>query len=430
MASMEDAEMMDVDADTSTGHGHPDEGSAHRPDPEGSTYRSDAGSSSYAHHPATQGYNEYSVGQEAMQQQRNQRQGRRLSQQRARSMGHAPVEPENGGSGNSSRSGSMAHPNPQQRSRSGSPPPIRRGSMTENEQQERRQQIKAILADRSIPDVERRKSIQALMDGRRSSIGSQASYGSGYGSYAGGVSRVSSHHSLASSGSLHADGHGGTPTSVLQAHIAAGGVHHPHQVYPSPEGAGGAPAHGFHPDDRTVHSASAVLMGYKPKSHPYNSSTTPVPAVAAQDQAFYQHQQSATEHSKRAELSRPACEHYNRNCTIISPCCGAAFGCRICHDDCPVLPPVIQQCERVPEEPMGMSSGLGVMDHEGTMAGGGCGGGGDGGGAGGAGRQYPRSASMPVSLASFQEPQHHTIDRHAIREVICRRCYTRQSSKT
>lgn len=428
MANMEDEEMMDVDAgaDTSTGHhGHglnmsgPDEGSAY-------SHRSDADSSSYAHHPATQGYNEYSVGQMEAQQQRNQRQGgRRMSQQRARSMGHA-VELENGGSGSTSRSGSMAHPNPQQRSRSGSPPPIRRGSMTENEQAERRQQIKAILADRSIPEVERRKSIQALMDGRRSSIGSQASYGSGYGSsYAGGglsgVSHASSHHSLASSGSLHADGHGGAPTSVLQAHIAAGGVH-PHQVHPAPEGA--APAHGFHPDDRTVHSASAVLMGYKPKSHPYNSSTTPVPAVAAQDQAFYQ--QSATEHSKRAELSRPACEHYNRNCTIVSPCCGAAFGCRICHDDCPVLPPVIQQCERVPEEPMGMSSGLGVMDHEGAMAGGGDG---NGGGAGGAGR-YPRSASMPVSLASFQEPQHHTIDRHAIREVICRRCYTRQSSKT
>ena len=422
MASMEDAEMMDVDA------------GAYRPDPPpegGSAYSHRSGdadsSSSYAHHPATQGYNEYSVGQEAMQQQRNQRQqGRRHSQQRARSMGHVgTAELESGGSGHSSRSGSMAQPNPQQRSRSGSPPPIRRGSMTENEQQERRQQIKAILADRSIPEVERRKSIQALMDGRRSSIGSQASYGSGYGSsYAGGVSGVShasSHHSLASSGSLHADGQ---PTSVLQAHIAAGGVHHPHQVHPGPEGAAHAPTHGFHPDDRTVHSASAVLMGYKPKSHPYNSSTTPVPAVAAQDQQAY-YQQSATEHSKRAELSRPACEHYNRNCTIISPCCGAAFGCRICHDDCPVLPPVIQQCERVPEEPMGMSSGLGVMDHEGAaMAGG------NGGDGGGAGRQYPRSASMPVSLASFQEPQHHTIDRHAIREVICRRCYTRQSSKT
>jgi RING finger/CHY zinc finger protein 1 len=37
---------------------------------------------------------------------------------------------------------------------------------------------------------------------------------------------------------------------------------------------------------------------------------------------------------------------------------------------------------------------------------------------------------MPVSMASFNEPQHHTIDRFAIKEVICRKCYTRQSSKT
>ena len=129
MANMEDEEMMDVDAgaDTSrpTGPGYglsgPDEGSA---------YRSDADSSSYAHHPATQGYNEYSVGQEEAQQQRNQRQqhgGRRLSQQRARSMGHA-VELDNGGSGNNSRSGSMAaHPNPQRGryQRQGSQVPLR-----------------------------------------------------------------------------------------------------------------------------------------------------------------------------------------------------------------------------------------------------------------------------------------------------------------
>jgi hypothetical protein len=42
--------------------------------------------------------------------------------------------------------------------------------------------------------------------------------------------------------------------------------------------------------------------------------------------------------SRRMEKSRPACTHYERNCTIISPCCGLAFGCRICHDECPVLP--------------------------------------------------------------------------------------------
>lgn len=378
-------------------------------------------SSAYAHHPATQGYNEYSQGQVEAQERRQQ--ARRASQQRASSMGHANLDytqPSHAPSGHSVRSaGGSGNP---QRSRSGSPPPIeRRGSMSEMEQKERRQQIKAILADRSIPEAERRKSIQALMDGRRSSIGSQASYGSSYG---GAMSHASSHHSIASGG-------GGAPTA-LQAHIAAGGVH-PHQAGPASvhsgqhsvaSGGGGhhpgmSPVgpHGFHPDDRTVHSASAVLMGYKPKSHPYNSSTTPVPAVAAQDQSFY-HQQNATEHSKRAELSRPACEHYNRNCTIVSPCCGAAFGCRICHDDCPVLPPVIQQ---EVEEPMGMSNGLGIMDHEGP---------GGGGGAGAGGGRYPRSTSMPVSLASFGEPQHHTIDRHAIREVICRRCYTRQSSKT
>ena len=43
--------------------------------------------------------------------------------------------------------------------------------------------------------------------------------------------------------------------------------------------------------------------------------------------------------TKRTEELRPPCHHYERNCTIIAPCCGAAFGCRICHDECPVLPP-------------------------------------------------------------------------------------------
>jgi CHY zinc finger len=28
-----------------------------------------------------------------------------------------------------------------------------------------------------------------------------------------------------------------------------------------------------------------------------------------------------------------ACVHYERNCTIIAPCCGRTFGCRICHDE-------------------------------------------------------------------------------------------------
>ena len=27
------------------------------------------------------------------------------------------------------------------------------------------------------------------------------------------------------------------------------------------------------------------------------------------------------------------CEHYNRNCKIIAPCCNKIFDCRLCHDN-------------------------------------------------------------------------------------------------
>jgi hypothetical protein len=99
--------------------------------------------------------------------------------------------------------------------------------------------------------------------------------------------------------------------------------------------------------------------------------------------------------TKNAELQRAHCGHYDRKCTIISPCCGGVFGCRICHDDCPLLPPIINQR-----------------------------------------RSYKRSASLPSMFESQEveydneDETHHTIDRFAIREVICRKCCTRQSSKT
>eukprot|EP00957_Ditylum_brightwellii_P089437 6810684-Ditylum_brightwellii.AAC.1 len=54
--------------------------------------------------------------------------------------------------------------------------------------------------------------------------------------------------------------------------------------------------------------------------------------------------------AKHLEKSRPRCTHYERYCTLISPCCGLAFGCRICHDDCPVLPPPIFQIKKQQEQ--------------------------------------------------------------------------------
>ena len=105
---------------------------------------------------------------------------------------------------------------------------------------------------------------------------------------------------------------------------------------------------------------------------------------------------SCDETTKRDEKSRPPCSHYERRCTIVAPCCGAAFGCRICHDECPVLPPKMDEMRN---------------------------------------RRFVRSASMPTNfdlLGAAQTPEdtEHQIDRFAIKEVICRNCFTKQSSKT
>lgn len=46
----------------------------------------------------------------------------------------------------------------------------------------------------------------------------------------------------------------------------------------------------------------------------------------------------------RLEVSQPptpvipdqdnaACVHYERNCSMVAPCCGRIFGCRVCHDE-------------------------------------------------------------------------------------------------
>lgn len=106
----------------------------------------------------------------------------------------------------------------------------------------------------------------------------------------------------------------------------------------------------------------------------------------------------SNENTKRAETTRPPCNHYDRNCTLIAPCCGAAFGCRICHDDSPILPPTLIVRKAL--------------------------------------RRATRSSSMPGGWTSMEEsnttPQdtHHTIDRFKVSEIICRVCFTKQSSKT
>jgi len=82
------------------------------------------------------------------------------------------------------------------------------------------------------------------------------------------------------------------------------------------------------------------------------------------------------------EDARPKCNHYQRKCSIISPCCGVAFGCRICHDEYSTL------------------ARAQTIEHN-------------------------RSISLVQPI-----PSQHKINRFKIKEIICRNCYTLQPSKT
>eukprot|EP00581_Thalassiosira_minuscula_P008065 CAMPEP_0183703834 /NCGR_PEP_ID=MMETSP0737-20130205/1414_1 /TAXON_ID=385413 /ORGANISM="Thalassiosira miniscula, Strain CCMP1093" /LENGTH=679 /DNA_ID=CAMNT_0025930631 /DNA_START=88 /DNA_END=2123 /DNA_ORIENTATION=- len=107
--------------------------------------------------------------------------------------------------------------------------------------------------------------------------------------------------------------------------------------------------------------------------HPYQATTTAVPAIAAQASEVHPYnnasvpaaengskaprRNSTVEYARRAIETAPPCTHYDRNCHIVSPCCGATFGCRICHDDCPVLPPRIDRANQYGFGGEGMDTG-------------------------------------------------------------------------
>jgi hypothetical protein len=158
----------------------------------------------------------------------------------------------------------------------------RRGSMSHEEEKERRASIRAVLADQTLSPASKRRSIQHLMDGRR-----RSSTGTSPGS------SVSS--------------------SPVQSCCSSTG---------------------------TVSSAEDLMMDPPPLRR--------TPDLSQEEEEDYGRCSSSSPcavgtyaisnaQTKAAELNRPVCTHYDRRCTMIAPCCGAAFGCRICHDDCPAL---------------------------------------------------------------------------------------------
>lgn len=275
-----------------------------------------------------------------------------------------------------------------------------KGYMSEEEQDNRRKKIKDIMKDPSMSQAEKSRAIQSLMDGRRRSISSTATHSihttDSSQNYASTMARVAAqaqdHYSSDEEGDAVM---GEAPEDIAygcdydrndERSVASSVTHtsyHSNADIPPP----------LPGTYRQVHGRSYSLQDWN---------DTDRVAAAANTSILHDPAQI----SRLMEQSRPNCEHYDRNCTLIAPCCGLAFGCRICHDECPALPKPLALRQ-------GMDDNMLVERLEDMQS----------------KQKMERRRSMPIDLEEDDE-NHHGIDRFAVREVICRSCYTRQSSKT
>jgi hypothetical protein len=177
-------------------------------------------------------------------------------------------------------------------------PTVRRGSMTHLQEKERRASIKAVMADPSMSPAAKRRSIQHLMDGRRNSInGGNVSVCSSNGGEEHIVGDTSNNHD-----SPNRRGGRNPRASEQQQHPGWNDMGY----------GDGAPDSAMNNTQDYDDYTGSILLGG-------------IGGVINNEQ------------TRRAEQTRPHCPHYDRHCTMIAPCCGAAFGCRICHDECPAL---------------------------------------------------------------------------------------------
>lgn len=276
------------------------------------------------------------------------------------------------------------------------PQTSRRNSMTQEEERERRASIQAIMRDPSLTPVERRKSIQSLMDGRRRSSLLRDSIPNG---------------SMAADAAAQVANEFGNDSDEDNV-IPEDGVAHPpnHRM----------PLRGS--ISRSSLRSSFRNGGGSRRSSLRGSFHAGFSSMGLDTEGGGR-RLDPMELARKLEKGRPPCGHYQRNCSIVSPCCGLVFGCRICHDDFPELPPPfllkresdgdgsatsMEEDSKMPAQSGSSSVSNGASTQLSST--------------------YVRSTSLPVNFED--EETHHNIDRFAIAEVICRECYTRQSSKT
>lgn len=265
-------------------------------------------------------------------------------------------------------------------------------------EQERRASIQSIMKDKSLNETERRRSIQNLMDGRRRSSLVNFRRSISFKRQSSGVSDCSADDfdddSKASNPS-NVNGTPGTPgrkSSFNRRQLLKRSYSEPiHETS----------AYTGDEDASFMHSLKLDEMNLNEK--------------VFKNCAFNINGEPSGDPKKLVEAS-PVCPHYERKCSIISPCCGLVFGCRICHDDCDQLgPPVFNKEDDDAEDDSSQHVPRKIKLE--------C---------GGAKAKFGRRGSMSSIMSSISESGddvHHNIDRFAIEEVICRECHTRQTSK-
>jgi hypothetical protein len=262
--------------------------------------------------------------------------------------------------------------------------------MTEDEQRERRASIREIMQDGTLSAMEKRRSIQSLMDGRRRSSGGAS------------ATDVNAMSMMAAAAAAAADFYDSEDDDSEDRNNRDVDDDDRVSVASSISSGGDNGARSRSASPRPTPRGSLQSYPRQGRSTSLKAFATGAQAVAAAAAAaamFSDDPVDILNTTKRMEMSRPECTHYKRNCTIISPCCGLAFGCRICHDDCPVLPPP--------------SAKPPVWETEAASR---------------KKTRFDKRRSLPTDLE--EEVTLHKIERFAIAEVICRKCYTRQSSKT
>ena len=198
----------------------------------------------------------------------------------------------------------------------------RRPSMTDEESKARRASIQKIMKDTTLSAQERRKSIQSLMDGRRRS--SQGRRQSGASGMAAAAALAAAEFADLDSSDEEED----MSNNMHSSEAANGEVDGKRTESSTKRSSTQILTTDETPTKRRTSLRESFTMGFSnmvvlESSGDTESSTT---TLTGGDNNI---SPDILSRNKTMEKSRPICEHYERNCSIVSPCCGLVFGCRM-----------------------------------------------------------------------------------------------------